>query len=57
MKFNLSNILGIMAFLSMLIVPGAVESEKYILAIVLIITSYFEADISMRENEKSTHDR
>lgn len=57
MKFNLSNILGIMAFLSILIVPGAVESEKYILAIVLIITSYFEADISMRENEKSTHDR
>ena len=57
MKFNLSNILGIMAFLSILIVPGAVESEKYILAIVLIITSYFEADKSMRENEKSTHDR
>lgn len=57
MKFNLSNILGIMAFLSILIVPGAVESEKYILAFILIITSYFEADISMRENGKSTHDR
>lgn len=57
MKSVLSYILGAMSFISLLLVPGVIESEKYILTFFLIIAIRVEAYLSIKINEESTHDR
>ena len=57
MKSILSYIFGATAFISLLLVPGAVESEKYILAFFLIVATGAGAHLSINEDGKSTHDR
>ena len=57
MKTVLSYILGAMSFISLLLVAGAVESEKYILAFFLIIATGVWAHLSIKEDGKSTSDR
>lgn len=57
MKSILSYIFGATAFISLLLVPGAVESEKYILAFFLIVATGAGAHLSINEDRKSTHDR
>lgn len=53
MKFDLSYLLGVMAFISLLLAPGAVESEKYILAIFLILTAGIAAHLTIKKDEKA----
>lgn len=50
--FNLSNILGGIALLAMIAVPGAVESDMYITAIVLIVIMTACAYLSVKEDGK-----
>lgn len=47
---NLSNVLGAVAFFALILAPGAVEGENYILALVLIVIFRACAHISMRED-------
>ena len=48
--FNLRNIYGFIAFMCLLFVPGAVESEMYITAFVMIVVMGITAMLSMRED-------
>ena len=57
MKSVLSYILGAIAFISLLLVPGVIESEEYILTFFLIIVIRVEAYLSIKINGKSTSDR
>lgn len=57
MKSVLSYILGAIAFISLLLVPGVIESEEYILTFFLIIAIRVEAYLSIKINGKSTSDR
>lgn len=47
---NLSNIYGTIAFISMICVPGAVESEMYITSVVLIAMVGIFAYLSLKED-------
>lgn len=49
---NASNVLGTIAFMSMIAFPGAVESEMYITAIVLIAVMAVCVYLSMKEDGK-----
>jgi len=50
--FNLSNLLGCIAFILLLLIPGAVEAEKYITALIMIIAMAVLAHLSMKEDGK-----
>ena len=47
--FNLRNIYGGISFVSLICTPGAVESEMYITAVVLIAIVGITAYLAMRE--------
>ena len=48
--FNLRNIYGTIAFLSLICAPGAVESEMYVTAVVLVALVGIFAYLSLRED-------
>ena len=48
--FNLRNIYGTVAFLSLICAPGAVESEMYVTAVVLVAMVGIFAYLSLRED-------
>ena len=48
--FNLRNIYGAIAFLSLICAPGAVESEMYVTAVVLVAMVGIFAYLSLRED-------
>ena len=48
--FNLRNIYGTVAFLSLICVPGAVESEMYITAVVLTVIFAVTVYLSLKED-------
>ena len=48
--FNLRNIYGTIAFLSLICAPGAVESEMYVTAVVLVAMVGIFAYMSLRED-------
>ena len=48
--FNLRNIYGTIAFLSLICAPGAVESEMYVTAVVLVAMVGIFAYLSLRED-------
>ena len=48
--FNLRNIYGTVAFLSLICAPGAVESEMYITAVVLTVIFVVTAYLSLKED-------
>ena len=48
--FNLSNIYGTISFLAMICAPGAVESEMYITAIILVAMVGIFSYLSLRED-------
>ena len=50
--FNASNVLGAISFMAMIAVPGAVEGEMYIAAIVLLAVFAGCAYLSMKEDGK-----
>ena len=50
--FNLRNIYGTIAFLSLICAPGAVESEMYVTAVVLVAMVGIVAYLSLREDGK-----
>lgn len=50
--FNLSNVLGCIAFILLLLIPGAVEAEQYIGAFIMIIAMAVLAHLSMKEDGK-----
>ena len=50
--FNLRNIYGTIAFLSLICAPGAVESEMYVTAVVLVAMVGIFAFLSLREDGK-----
>lgn len=47
---NSSNVLGSIAFISLLCIPGAVESEMYITSVVLIAIMGLSAYFAMKED-------
>lgn len=47
---NLRNIYGTIAFLSLICAPGAVESEMYVTAVVLVAIVGIFAYLSLRED-------
>ena len=47
---NLRNIYGTIAFLSLICAPGAVESEMYVTAVVLVAMVGIFAYLSLRED-------
>ena len=47
--FNLRNIYGTIAFLSLICAPGAVESEMYVTAVVLVAMVGIFAYLSLKE--------
>ena len=49
---NLRNIYGTIAFLSLICAPGAVESEMYVTAVVLVAMVGIVAYLSLREDGK-----
>lgn len=51
---NLSNVLGAIAFLAMIAAPGAVESEMYITAVVLVAIFAVCAHLSIREDGRGS---
>ena len=51
-RINLSNILGAIAFIAMLAIPGAVEGEMYMAAIALTAACGTCAYLSIREDGK-----
>lgn len=50
--FNASNILGAIAFMALLAIPGAVEGEMYMTAIALAAACGTCAYLSIREDGK-----
>ena len=48
--FNLRNIYGTIAFLSLICAPGAVESEMYVTAVVMVAMVGIFAYLSLRED-------
>ena len=48
--FNLSNVLGCAAFILVILVPGAVEAEKYKTALFMIACVGILAHLSMKED-------
>ena len=50
--FNLRNIYGTIAFLSLICAPGAVESEMYVTAVVLVAMVGVFSYLSLREDEQ-----
>lgn len=50
--FNLSNVLGCIAFILLVLIPGAVESEQYLGAFIMIIAMAVFAHLSMKEDGK-----
>ena len=48
--FNLRNIYGTIAFLSLICAPGAVESEMYVTDVVLVAMVGIFAYLSLRED-------
>lgn len=50
--FSLSNVLGSAAFFSMLAVPGFVEGENYIMAVILLALLAVCAKLSAKLDEK-----
>lgn len=48
--FNLRNIYGTIAFLALICAPGAVESEMYVAAVVLVAMVGIFAYLSLRED-------
>ena len=48
--FNLRNIYGTIAFLSLICAPGAVESEMYVTAVVLVAMVGIFAYLSLKED-------
>ena len=48
--FNLRNRYGTIAFLSLICAPGAVESEMYVTAVVLVAMVGIFAYLSLRED-------
>ena len=48
--FNLRNIYGTIAFLSLICAPGAVVSEMYVTAVVLVAMVGIFAYLSLRED-------
>ena len=48
--FNLRNIYGTIAFLALICDPGAVESEMYVTAVVLVAIVGIFAYLSLRED-------
>ena len=48
--FNLRNIYGTIAFLSLICAPGAVESEMYVTAVVLVAMVGIFAYLSLMED-------
>lgn len=48
--FNLRNIYGTIAFLALICAPGAVESEMYVTAVVLVAMVGIFAYLSLRED-------
>ena len=48
--FNLRNIYGTIAFLSLICAPGAVESEMYVTAVVLVAMVGIFSYLSLRED-------
>lgn len=50
--FNLSNVLGSIAFILLLLIPGAVEAEQHIGAFIMIIAMAVFAHLSMKEDGK-----
>ena len=48
--FNLRNIYGTIAFLSLICAPGAVESEMYVTSVVLVAMVGIFAYLSLRED-------
>ena len=50
--FNLRNIYGTIAFLAMICAPGAVESDMYVTAVVLVAMVGIFAFLSLREDGK-----
>ena len=48
--FNLRNIYGSISFLSLICAPGAVESEMYVTAVLLIAIMGITAALAMRED-------
>jgi len=51
-KINLGGVFGGVAFLSILLIPGAVEGENYILALALMAALVLFASLSAREDGK-----
>ena len=49
-RFNLRNIYGTIAFLSLICAPGAVESEMYVTAVVLVAMVGIFAYLSLKED-------
>lgn len=47
---NISNVLGAIAFMALVAVPGAVDKESYITATVLFVTFAGCAYLSMKED-------
>lgn len=47
---NSSNVLGCVSFISLLCIPGAVESEMYVTAVVLIAIMGLSAFFAMKED-------
>lgn len=48
--FNLRNIYGTIAFLSLICAPGAVESEMYVTAVVLVAMVGIFAYLALKED-------
>lgn len=48
--FNLRNIYGTIAFLSLICAPGAVDSEMYVTAVVLVAMVGIFAYLSLKED-------
>ncbi len=48
----LSKIYGIIAFLCLILAPGAVEGGMYITACVMIVAVWVFANLSMREEQR-----
>lgn len=51
-RINLSSILGTVAFLAALSAPGAIEGERYVTALVLVVVFGVCAGLSGKEDRK-----
>lgn len=50
--FNLRNIYGTIAFVSLICIIGAMEAEMYVTAVALVVVFAVTAYLSMKENGK-----